>query len=55
MNVWTIVGRLALSFVLGGLIGWEREHEEKTGRPTYVHPGFPGSSAVCTRDVGGRR
>lgn len=37
MNVWTIVGRLALSFVLGGLIGWEREHEEKpAGLRTFI-------------------
>jgi putative Mg2+ transporter-C (MgtC) family protein len=37
MSVWTIVGRLALSFALGGLIGWEREHEEKpAGLRTFI-------------------
>jgi putative Mg2+ transporter-C (MgtC) family protein len=37
MSVWTIIGRLALSFLLGGLIGWEREHEEKpAGLRTFI-------------------
>ncbi|MGD2176803.1 MAG: MgtC/SapB family protein [Anaerolineae bacterium] len=37
MSVWTIIGRLALSFVLGGFIGWEREHEEKpAGLRTFI-------------------
>jgi putative Mg2+ transporter-C (MgtC) family protein len=37
MSVWAIVGRLTLSFVLGGLIGWEREHEEKpAGLRTFI-------------------
>jgi putative Mg2+ transporter-C (MgtC) family protein len=37
MIVWAIIGRLALSFVLGGLIGWEREHEEKpAGLRTFI-------------------
>ena len=29
MGFWVITGRLVLAFVLGGLVGWEREHEEK--------------------------
>jgi putative Mg2+ transporter-C (MgtC) family protein len=29
MDFWMIVGRLVLAFVLGGLVGWEREQEEK--------------------------
>lgn len=29
MDFWVIAGRLALAFVLGGLVGWEREHEDK--------------------------
>jgi len=29
MDFWVIVGRLVLAFVLGGLVGWEREHEDK--------------------------
>lgn len=29
MTIWTIIGRLSLAFVLGGLVGWEREHEDK--------------------------
>lgn len=37
MNVWTIIGRLALAFVLGGVIGWEREHQEKpAGLRTFI-------------------
>jgi putative Mg2+ transporter-C (MgtC) family protein len=37
MSVWTIIGRLTLSFLLGGLIGWEREHEEKpAGLRTFI-------------------
>ena len=37
MSVWTIIGRLALSFLLGGLIGWEREHEQKpAGLRTFI-------------------
>jgi len=37
MNFWTIVGRLLLAFVLGGVIGWEREHEEKpAGLRTFI-------------------
>jgi len=37
MAFWTIVGRLLLSFALGGLIGWEREHEEKpAGLRTFI-------------------
>jgi putative Mg2+ transporter-C (MgtC) family protein len=37
MAFWTIVGRLGLAFVLGGLIGWEREHEEKpAGLRTFI-------------------
>jgi len=37
MSLWTIVGRLALAFVLGGAIGWEREHEEKpAGLRTFI-------------------
>ena len=37
MGFWTIVGRLSLAFVLGGLIGWEREHEEKpAGLRTFI-------------------
>jgi len=37
MSFWTIAGRLALAFVLGGLIGWEREHEEKpAGLRTFI-------------------
>ena len=29
MGFWAITGRLVLAFVLGGLVGWEREYEEK--------------------------
>ena len=29
MGFWVITGRLVLAFVLGGLVGWEREYEEK--------------------------
>ncbi len=29
MDFGVIVGRLALAFALGGLVGWEREHEDK--------------------------
>jgi putative Mg2+ transporter-C (MgtC) family protein len=29
MDFWVIAGRLALAFALGGLVGWEREHEDK--------------------------
>ena len=29
MDFWVIVGRLMLAFVLGGLVGWEREQEDK--------------------------
>ena len=29
MDFWMIVGRLLLAFVLGGLVGWEREREDK--------------------------
>lgn len=29
MDLGLIVGRLGLAFVLGGLVGWEREHEDK--------------------------
>jgi putative Mg2+ transporter-C (MgtC) family protein len=29
MDFWTISGRLVLAFLLGGLIGWEREREDK--------------------------
>ena len=37
MALWTIVWRLFLAFVLGGLIGWEREHEEKpAGLRTFI-------------------
>ncbi len=37
MTLWTIVWRLALAFVLGGLIGWEREHEKKpAGLRTFI-------------------
>jgi putative Mg2+ transporter-C (MgtC) family protein len=37
MNLWTIVGRLTLAFTLGGVIGWEREHEEKpAGLRTFI-------------------
>lgn len=37
MTLWTIVWRLLLAFVLGGLIGWEREHEEKpAGLRTFI-------------------
>jgi putative Mg2+ transporter-C (MgtC) family protein len=37
MNFWTVVGRLVLAFVLGGVIGWEREHEEKpAGLRTFI-------------------
>jgi putative Mg2+ transporter-C (MgtC) family protein len=37
MSLWTIIGRLALAFVLGGVIGWEREHEEKpAGLRTFI-------------------
>jgi putative Mg2+ transporter-C (MgtC) family protein len=37
MSFWTIAGRLGLAFVLGGLIGWEREYEEKpAGLRTFI-------------------
>lgn len=37
MSFWSVVGRLVLAFVLGGLIGWEREHEEKpAGLRTFI-------------------
>ncbi|MGD2104413.1 MAG: MgtC/SapB family protein [Anaerolineae bacterium] len=37
MTFWTIVGRSVLAFVLGGVIGWEREHEEKpAGLRTFI-------------------
>lgn len=37
MTLGTIVWRLLLAFVLGGLIGWEREHEEKpAGLRTFI-------------------
>lgn len=37
MSFWTVVGRLVLAFGLGGLIGWEREHEEKpAGLRTFI-------------------
>jgi len=37
MSLWVIVGRLALAFVLGGVIGWEREYEEKpAGLRTFI-------------------
>lgn len=37
MSFWTIIGRLALAYVLGGVIGWEREHEEKpAGLRTFI-------------------
>lgn len=37
MTFWTIVGRSALAFVLGGVIGWEREYEEKpAGLRTFI-------------------
>lgn len=37
MSLWTIVGRLVLAFVLGGVIGWEREYEEKpAGLRTFI-------------------
>ena len=29
MDFWVIVGRLTLAFLLGGLVGWEREREDK--------------------------
>ena len=29
MGFWAITGRLVLAFVLGGLVGWEREYEDK--------------------------
>lgn len=29
MDLWVIAGRLGLAFALGGLVGWEREHEDK--------------------------
>lgn len=29
MDFWTIIGRLVLAFVMGGLVGWEREQEDK--------------------------
>nr|HID13512.1 MgtC/SapB family protein [Anaerolineae bacterium] len=29
MDFWVIVGRLGLAFLLGGLVGWEREQEDK--------------------------
>jgi len=37
MSLWTIIGRLVLAYVLGGVIGWEREHEEKpAGLRTFI-------------------
>ncbi len=37
MSLWTIIGRLTLAYVLGGVIGWEREHEEKpAGLRTFI-------------------
>ncbi len=37
MSFWTLVGRLTLAFLLGGVIGWEREHEEKpAGLRTFI-------------------
>jgi len=37
MSLWTIIGRLTLAYVLGGIIGWEREHEEKpAGLRTFI-------------------
>jgi len=37
MNLWTILGRLALAFLLGGIIGWEREYEDKpAGLRTFI-------------------
>lgn len=37
MSLWTIVGRLVLAYVLGGAIGWEREHEQKpAGLRTFI-------------------
>jgi putative Mg2+ transporter-C (MgtC) family protein len=29
MTIWSIIGRLGLAFMLGALVGWEREHEDK--------------------------
>jgi putative Mg2+ transporter-C (MgtC) family protein len=29
MDLWTLSGRLALAFLLGGLVGWERERGDK--------------------------
>ena len=29
MGFWVVTARLILAFVLGGLVGWEREHEDK--------------------------
>jgi putative Mg2+ transporter-C (MgtC) family protein len=29
MAFWVITGRLVLAFVLGGVVGWEREYEDK--------------------------
>jgi putative Mg2+ transporter-C (MgtC) family protein len=29
MSLWAAAWRLGLAFALGGLVGWEREHEEK--------------------------
>jgi putative Mg2+ transporter-C (MgtC) family protein len=37
MSLWTIIGRLALAFALGGVIGWEREYEDKpAGLRTFI-------------------
>jgi uncharacterized membrane protein YhiD involved in acid resistance len=37
MNIWAIVGPLSLAFVLGGVIGWEREYEDKpAGLRTFI-------------------
>lgn len=37
MYFWTILARLALAFSLGGVIGWEREYEEKpAGLRTFI-------------------
>ena len=29
MDTWAVLGRLLLAFALGGLVGWEREREDK--------------------------
>lgn len=37
MSFWTVLGRLTLAFVLGGIIGWEREYEDKpAGLRTFI-------------------